>query len=176
MVKNGRNTEAVEVAPGTLVSARKLDYKSATLRPFETVKGEIEARLKQEKAMALAVSQGEEKLSALKAGKAEVVAWGASQGVSRMAPGNLPPPAQAAVFRVDAGRLPGYAGVELPGVGYALYKVSKVESAQVGPDVAAALKQQFNGIEASAQVEAYMAALRQRYKVEVHKEALASKE
>ena len=176
VVKNGRNAEAVEVAPGTLVSARKLEYKPATLRPLEAVKGEIEARLKQEKATALAVSQGEEKLAALRAGKQEQVAWGASQGVSRMAPGKLPPPAQAAVFRVDAGKLPGYAGVELPGVGYALYKVGKVESAQVGADVAAALKQQLNSIEANAQVEAYMAALRQRYKVEVHKEALATKE
>jgi peptidyl-prolyl cis-trans isomerase D len=35
-LKNKRNTEAVEVAPGTLVSARVLEYKPAALQPLET--------------------------------------------------------------------------------------------------------------------------------------------
>ncbi|MCX8145706.1 MAG: SurA N-terminal domain-containing protein [Azovibrio sp.] len=176
VVQNGRNTEAIEVAPGTLVAARKLDYKPATLRPLETVKPEIEARLKEEKALALAARQGEAKLAALKAGQNEPLAWGASQNVSRIAPGKLAPAALAAVFRVDAGKLPAYAGVELPGVGYALYKVSKVENAAAAAEVGAALKQQLNSLAASAEVEAYMAALRQRYKVEVRKDALRAKD
>ncbi len=36
-VKNKRNTEAVEVAPGTLVSARVLEHKPAALQPLEVV-------------------------------------------------------------------------------------------------------------------------------------------
>jgi len=176
VVKNGRNTAAVEVAPGTLVSARLLEHKPAALRPLEAVKDEIEARLKQEKALALAVSQGAEKLAALKAGKQESVAWSASQSVSRMAPGKLAAPALTAVFQVDAKALPAYTGVELPGVGYGLYKVVKVESAQVDANVKAALEEQLTSLEANAQVQAYMAALRQRYKVDINKEALAAKE
>lgn len=177
VIKNGRNTEAVEVAPGTLVAARLLEHKPAALRPFESVKAEIEAQLKQEKAMALALQQGEAKLAALKSGKDEGVNWSGSQKVSRMAPGKLAGPALSAVFRVNAAALPGYAGAALPGAGYALYKVSKVEAGQVEAAQSQALAQQLNSIEARAQVEAYMAALRQRYKVEVNSSALeAAKE
>lgn len=177
VIKNGRNTEAVEVAPGTLVAARLLEHKPAALRPFESVKAEIEAQLKQEKAMALALQQGEAKLAALKSGKDEGVSWSGSQKVSRMAPGKLAGPALSAVFRVNAAALPGYAGAELQGAGYALYKVSKVEAGQVETAQSQALAQQLNSIEARAQVEAYMAALRQRYKVEVNSSALeAAKE
>ena len=38
-LKNKRNTEAVEVAPGTLVSARVLEHKPAALQPLEAVRG-----------------------------------------------------------------------------------------------------------------------------------------
>ena len=41
-LKKKRNTEAVEVAPGTLVSARVLEHKPAALQPLETVKTDIE--------------------------------------------------------------------------------------------------------------------------------------
>jgi hypothetical protein len=54
-LKNKRNTEAVEVAPGTLVSARVLDHKPAALQPLEGVRGEIEKRLLREQAAALAI-------------------------------------------------------------------------------------------------------------------------
>ncbi len=176
VIKNGRNTAALEVSPGTLVAARLLEHKPSTLRPFDAVKAEIENQLKEAKAMRAAVEQGEAKLAALKSGKQEGVSWGGSQNVSRMAPGKLDSPALAAVFQVDAGKLPGFAGVELPGVGYALYKVNKVEAGQVDPALAQALGQQLSSIAARAQVEAYMASLRQRYKVEINKAALATKE
>ena len=45
-LKNKRNTEAVEVASGTLVSARVLEHKPAALQPLEAVKGDIEKRVR----------------------------------------------------------------------------------------------------------------------------------
>ncbi len=175
VVKNGRNTEAVEVAPGTLVSARLVEYKPAALRPLESVKGEIEAALKADKAMAKAVEQGKAALAELNSGK-DGIKWSAALSVSRMAPGKLAGPALSAVARVDTKELPGYAGVELPGVGYGLYKVLKVEAGQTDEKLTQALGQQLNSINARAQVEAYMAALRKRYKVEINTEALGAKE
>ena len=51
-----------------------------------------------------------------------------------------------------------------------------MEAGQVDPALAQALGQQLSSIAARAQVEAYMASLRQRYKVEINKAALATKE
>ena len=40
-----RNTEAIEVAPNTLMAGRILEYKPAALRPFDDVKDEIRKQL-----------------------------------------------------------------------------------------------------------------------------------
>src|SRR5712691_7147515 len=41
LIKNRRNTEAIETSPGVLVSARALDHKPSSPRPFDEVKGDI---------------------------------------------------------------------------------------------------------------------------------------
>src|SRR5437870_564009 len=56
-IKNRRNTEAIETAPGVLVSARVLDHKPASQRPFDAVKGDIARQLAQQEALALARRQ-----------------------------------------------------------------------------------------------------------------------
>jgi len=40
-LKNKRNTEAVEVAPNTLIAGRVVDYKPASKRPFDEVKAQV---------------------------------------------------------------------------------------------------------------------------------------
>lgn len=176
VTRNGRNTEVVEVASGTLVAARMLEHKPAAVRPFEEVRQEIEARLKQTEAMAKAVQQGEALLAELKAGQEAGARWGAQRTVSRMAPGPLDTPALAAVFKLSANALPAYAGVELPGQGYALYKVTQVQPGVAEPALAQTLEQQLGRLTSRAQLEAYMASLRERYKVEVNKTLLNTKD
>ncbi|MBC7499192.1 MAG: SurA N-terminal domain-containing protein, partial [Herminiimonas sp.] len=66
VVKNKHNTEAVAVAPNTLISGRIVDYKPATKRPFEQVQAVIRERVMQIEAVKLAKKAGEEKLAALK--------------------------------------------------------------------------------------------------------------
>ncbi len=58
-IKNKRNTEAVEVAPNTLLAARIVDYKEAALQPFEGVKAGIETMLKRKAAQSLAAKEGQ---------------------------------------------------------------------------------------------------------------------
>src|SRR6202007_1840585 len=62
-IKNKRNTEAVEVAPNTLVSARVVESKPATKMPFEQVKAAIETQLTLQEARKLAEKDGVEKLA-----------------------------------------------------------------------------------------------------------------
>lgn len=176
-LKNKHNTEAVETAPNTLVAARVVEYKPAALQPFDAVKGNIEATLKTREAQALAKKDGEAKLAALKKGEADKFAWGEAKAVSRLDPRQVPPQAVPAIFRADTGKLPAYAGVELPGVGYGLYKVVKVEAGDKLDDARRqGMLRQFGNLAEQEEMQAYLAALRDRYKVEINQSALEAKE
>lgn len=175
-IKSRRNTEAVEIAPNTLVAARIAEHKPAAMQPLESVKANIETLLRNQEAQAAAVKQGETLLAALKKGE-DKLNWGAVKSVSRMDARLVAPTAVPVVFRMDAEKLPSYAGLELPGSGYSLFKLSKVgEGEKISDDNKAAMLNQLGSLVAQEDVQLYLAALRARYKVEVHQSALASKE
>lgn len=175
-VKNRRNTEAVEIATNTLVAARLVDYKAKALQPFDGLKANIETLLKNKEAQVLASKDGEARLDALKKGE-DKLTWGAARSVSRMDARLLPPPAAQAVFRMETGKLPSYAGVELPGSGYALYKLTKLDAGEKLDDASKqGMLKQLGNLVAQEEVQLYLAALRSRYKVEVNVAALESKD
>src|SRR6266540_1628108 len=103
-IKNRRNTEAIETAPGVLVSARVLDHKAASQRPFDEVKGDIARQLAQQEALALARRQGAERLEQLKNGDASAARFGATKLVSRDEPRDLGPEALSRVFGAYASK------------------------------------------------------------------------
>jgi len=175
-VKNRRNTEAVEIATNTLVAARLVDYKAKALQPFDGLKANIETLLKNKEAQVLASKDGEARLEALKKGE-DKLTWGAAKSVSRMDARLLPPPAAQAVFRMETGKLPSYTGVELPGSGYALYKLTKLDAGEKLDDASKqGMLKQLGNLVAQEEVQLYLAALRSRYKVEVNVAALESKD
>ncbi len=175
-VKNRRNTEAVEIGPNTLVAARIVDYKPKALQPFEGVKAAIETMLKRQEAQALARKDGEARLEALKKGE-DKLAWGAVKRVSRLDHGALPPAAVPTVFRMETAKLPAFAGVELPGSGFALFRLNKVEAGEALDEARKqAMLGQLANLEMQEEVQSYLAALRHRYKVEINKTALESKD
>lgn len=174
-VKSKRNTEAVEIAQNTLVAARLVEYKPTTLQAFEGVQGSIETLLKRKEAQALAAKDGEARLESLKKGE-DKLAWGAPKSVSRLDARLIPPVAVATVFKMDAGKLPAYAGVELPGSGFALFKLSRLEvGAKLDDARQQAMLRQLSQLSAQEDVQAYLAALRNRYKVEINRAALEAK-
>jgi peptidyl-prolyl cis-trans isomerase D len=175
-VTKKRNTEAVEVAPNTLVSARVLEHKPAAQRPFETVKASIRDRLVKKEAAALAAKAGETKLADLKAGKDAGLTWGAAQAVARTSPGTLGLEGVKAVFQTPSKKLPAYAGVSLPGGGYAIYKIVSVDaSGKLEDNVAQAIRSEMAEVIGREEMSAYLASLRQKYTVEINKSALESK-
>lgn len=174
-VKSKRNTEAVEIAQNTLVAARLMEYKPAALQAFEGVQGSIETLLKRKEAQALAAKDGEARLESLKKGEDKLV-WGAPKSVSRLDARVIPPVAVATVFKIDAGKLPAYAGVELPGSGFALFKLSRLEAgAKLDDARQQAMLRQLAQLSAQEDVQVYLAALRNRYKVEINQVALEAK-
>lgn len=175
-VKNKRNTEAVEIAPNTLVSARVLDYKPAALQPFESVKASIETLLKRQEAQTLAAKDGAERLAALNKGE-DKLNWGAAKIVSRLDSRAISPLEAQAVFRLETAKLPAYTGVELPGSGYALVRLNKIVPGDKIDDATRnGMTQQLGNLMAKEEIQLYLAALRARYKVEINQAALEVKD
>ena len=78
---------------------------------------------------------------------------------------------------MNAGKLPGYTGVELPGSGYALYKLSRVTAGEALDDTRKrGMQQQLANLAAQEEIRLFLEALRTRYKVEINQAALESKE
>ncbi|MDQ8022571.1 MAG: SurA N-terminal domain-containing protein [Moraxellaceae bacterium] len=123
-IKDQRNTEAVDVGAGTLVSARVTEHKAAALRPFDQAKGLIESKLLADEATKLAKADGEAKLAQLAKGEKLSLSWGASNKLKRGA--GLMPDAQKAVFGAPSDKLPAYVGVASPVGGYSLYRIDRV--------------------------------------------------
>ncbi|MGE3925296.1 MAG: SurA N-terminal domain-containing protein [Lautropia sp.] len=135
-LKNKRNTEATEVAPGVLVSARVTAHHPARRQPFEEVRDEVAARWVAAEAARLAREQGEQALAALKGGPADADAlagFAPAKSISRAQPGDTPPQVLLEAFRLPAEPLPAYAGVDLGARGYQLVRLEKVD----GPDASA---------------------------------------
>ena len=172
---NKRNTDAVEVAPNTLVSARVLEHQPSTVRPFDAAKADIEAKLRAKEAAALAQKDGEAKLAELAKGGDAGLKWTAPRAVSRRAPEKLPADALAKVLAADATKLPAHVGVSRPD-GFALYRVTRVLPLEARTDEEK--KADLAGAERAAgaeQYNAYVEALRARAKIEIDKAKLEKK-
>ncbi|HYC43692.1 MAG TPA: SurA N-terminal domain-containing protein [Noviherbaspirillum sp.] len=166
-IKNKRNTEAVEVAPSTLVAGRVVEYKPVTKRPFEEVQSIVRERVIQIEAASLARKAAEEKLAALKGG-GEAAGFSNPKTVSRVKNQDVRPEALVAVMRADTTKLPSYVSVELPGQGHALYRINKVsQPASVDTARRQAEQQQIAGALAQLESHAYLEALKKKAKVEI---------
>lgn len=173
-LKNKRNTEAVEVAPSTLVAGRVVEFKPATKRPLAEVQAAITDRVTMEEAIKLAKKAGEAKLAAAKA-SGDATGFGAAKVVTRAKQPEIQLAAMADVMKADATKLPAYVGVEVPGVGYGVYRINKV-SQPAQPDMArrAAEREQINAVVAQQEMFSYVEALKVKAKVELKKPATSA--
>lgn len=177
-IEHRRNTEAVEVKQNTLVAARVLEHRPATVEPFESVASAIEKLLAREAAAVKAAEVGQGQLAKLQQGEKLDLSWGTARGVTRQHAPELGQEARAAIFAAAVGKLPAYAGAKVP-AGYALYRIGKVKPYVPGSESAPralALRQQYDQVTAQEDLVGWLAALRQRYGVKVEEKELESKE
>lgn len=166
-IKRKHNTEVVEVAPGTLIAGRVVEYKPATRRPFEEVKDIVRERVVQAEALKLAKQAGEAKLAELKK-KGDSTGFSAPKMVSRKNPQDLRGEAFTAVMKADASSLPAHIGVELPGLGYGVYRINKVAQPTDGDDAQRqAQQQQIANAIAQMEMNAYIDVLKKKSEVEI---------
>ncbi|MCX7208495.1 MAG: SurA N-terminal domain-containing protein [Proteobacteria bacterium] len=167
VLKKKHNSEAIEVVAGTLVSVRVIEAKPAQSQKLEVVSAEIANKLKQEKALKLAIEEGTKKLAELKKGGADSLPWSPAQAMLRMGQSVVPAAQLKEIFAASAAKLPAYVGAEVKGQGFAIFKVVQTTAA---PAMTAELSRQMseNMAQMYGQVEvaSYLQALKSQIKVD----------
>jgi len=177
-IKHKRNTEAIEVAPNTLVAARIAEHRPAGQRPLVEVRAEIERILAREQAAKLAVEEGKQALAKLRQGQpAAGLTFGAPRLISRQGAEGFAADELRAVFGAKAATLPAYAGHALDSGGYAVYRISKVEAPQErvaeAQQLAPALLQRTTAMLVGS---SYVESLKRNAKIEIRSGALEKSE
>jgi peptidyl-prolyl cis-trans isomerase D len=173
-LKNHRNTDAIEVAPNTLVAARVLEHQPAAQRSLDDMKGEIAEMLRRREASALALKDGNGKLEQLRKGTDPGLKWGPARLVSRREAQGLPSNILRQVVAADTSKLPAYLGIPVPDAGYVLLRISKVVEEPVkegDPELSA----RAGNLYGNAQYEAYVESLRSRADIELKPAILEKK-
>jgi peptidyl-prolyl cis-trans isomerase D len=129
-LQSKRNTEAIEVAPNTLIAGRIVEYKPAAPRPLAEVKDEIRIQLTRRAASELAQKAGLAKLKQLEEGKTAkdlglAFAKAVTVGRGEFQPG-LPPEVLKSVFQANPDKLPSYTGGTNERGGFSIVRVTKV--------------------------------------------------
>jgi peptidyl-prolyl cis-trans isomerase D len=176
-IKNKRNSEVIDVGNNTLVAARVIEYKPATVRAFEEVDAGIRQRLTQQQAAQLALKQGRELLAKLKQGDTVAVNWGAAKLVSRENAQGYAGQLLATVFRADAGKLPAYTGSENAQGGFVLLKITRVvDSDSVDSAKRKAISEELHQMVGQEELNAYIAGLKLKADVKVQQDQLEKKQ
>ena len=159
-----RNTEAIEVAPNTLVSARVVKHQPAATLALMEVKDLVKRNLTQDKAAEMAKAQGEQKLANLKTS-----AEGLPNPIvlSREKSQRQLPQVVEAVLKADPNKLPAVSGVDLGAQGYAVIRVTKVLPPEDNQALMKQAQQQFTQLWGSAETLAYLAELKSLMKAEI---------
>ncbi|MDO4905842.1 MAG: SurA N-terminal domain-containing protein [Lautropia sp.] len=171
-----RNTAAIELEPGVLVSARVEAHNPARKQTLDEVKDVVQTRWIAEESARLAQAEGEKQLAALKDGsQKEAADMSGERLVSRAVPAGLSADAIRAAFAVPADQLPSWVGVSLGSEGYQLIQVEKV----LPPDGEAEKRRESYQTQvrqrlASSEGRAWMDALKSGMKIERKLDNLAS--
>ena len=167
VVKGKHNTEAIEAAPQVLVAARIAKHYPATLTPFDKVKQVITAEVINEKAQKLAKAAGEAELAKLKEGS-NANGFSSSIMVSRHKIAMANRAELAPVMKADVSKLPAYVGADVPGMGYVIYRITKVVTPS-NPDknLREAMSKQMANVASQQDLNAYLNYLKKEAKVEI---------
>ncbi|MCP5291714.1 MAG: SurA N-terminal domain-containing protein [Burkholderiales bacterium] len=167
-----RNTEAIEVMPDTLVSARVLEHRQATAQSLSVVYDEIVERLKLQLSEKRAVAEGRALLVDLQDGTEDTVDWGEPKKVSYMQPSGLSQEVLRAVFQADVDSLPAYTGVENTQGGFSLIRISQVINPEtLDQEKRKNFAEQLQQMRTQEEISAYLDGIRSRYDVTIRRDS-----
>lgn len=163
---NKRNTEALEIAPNQLVAGRIVIYSPARTLPLAEVRTQVRERVVAAGAQALARREGADKLAQWQKDAAKA-ALPAPIVVSRDQAQGMAPAVVLAALRADTTTLPTWIGVDLGSGGYAVVRVNKVlPRGETPPTVQQRDRDQYAQLWGAAEVQAYYATLKEKFKVQ----------
>jgi peptidyl-prolyl cis-trans isomerase D len=175
-LRGKRNTEAIEVTPGTLVAARVMEHKPEGMQPFDEVREALQKRLILREAGRLAAEEGRRLLAELQQGKPAPVAWSVPQMASVQQSRNIPEAVLRQAFRADVSKLPAHAGIENLLGGYTLVRITRVQdSGNIPPERVEAVAGSLRQMLGQETLNAYVGAVRQKVGVTVNKEQIEKK-
>lgn len=167
-LENKRNTEAIEIAPSTLVAGHVTQYEPARTLPYAEVRERVRALYVADKSAELARAEGQAKLQAWQADPSSASHLGAPLVVARNQLQNQPRPLVDAVLHANLDKLPAWTGVNLDAQGYAVVKINRIVAREpLQAAETASLQQQFDQWLSTAEGMAYYELLKQRFKVQI---------
>ncbi|MBS0506681.1 MAG: SurA N-terminal domain-containing protein [Proteobacteria bacterium] len=167
-LQNKRNTEAVEIAPNTLVAGRVTAYQPAMTLPLDKARDQVRALYVADKSAELARQEGQARLAAWQAAPDSATGLSAPVIVSRDRMQDQPRAVVDSALHAPVDKLPSWVGVDLPGQGYAVVKVNRIVPRDAVDDAMARMeRQQYQQAWGSAEAQAYYELLKQRFKVQI---------
>ena len=159
-----RNTEAIEVGPNKLISARVVKYHPSARPAFEAVQAQVKDRWVAAESVKAAQADAAQKLALWQKSPAESKLPDAVQMSRRLAFGQ-PAAVLDAVMRVPEKDLPAWKVVDLGAEGSALIKVNKILPPVMSPEELRETQRQFGAFIGKAEAAAYAEALKREYKL-----------
>ena len=163
-----QNTEALEVAPSTLLSARVIKHVPVRALALDEVRAQVHDKLALEQATALAK----------KAAQADLTTWKAQSAlpklpeamvISRDAAPKVSSVVLDGVLRADTSALPVWVGIDMTSQGYALARITQVMPRKEADAQASQQdRAQFTQLLGRAEAQAYYQMLKLRYKVQIN--------
>ena len=167
VLSDKRNTNSIEIAHNTLLSARVTAHHPETTQTFEAVKDQIVARLTNDKAAKAAEEAGQKTVAQLKAGEKNTLKFGEAVSLSRQNPGEHSYDIVAAAMKPQATTLPAFTGVMTPN-GYVGFEVLNSNIPEAGAEELAARKQELTRIFGRIDQKAYLDALEVKLEAKVN--------
>jgi peptidyl-prolyl cis-trans isomerase D len=130
VIKNKRNTPAIEIAPNTLLAARVVEHKAEGISPFVEVAATIRQKLQRLQAQDLALKEGKATLARLQQGENVAVEWKSAQSVTRSQHVALDNEFTRQIFKADTSKLPAYVGLENAQGAYMLARINSVKEVE----------------------------------------------
>ena len=163
-----QNTEALEVAPSTLLSARVIKHVPVRALALDEVRAQVHDKLALEQATALAK----------KAAQADLTTWKAQSAlpklpeamvISRDAAPKVSSVVLDGVLRADTSTLPVWVDIDMTSQGYALARITQVmPRKEVDAQASQQDRAQFTQLLGRAEAQAYYQMLKLRYKVQIN--------
>lgn len=170
VLEDKRNSNAIEVASNTLLSARVTAHHKQTVKTFDEVKGDIVATLKNQKATEAARAQGSADIAKLLDKKSASAKFGDKTVISRERPGAYAYEVVTAALRPQANKLPTYTGVQTQDGSYFVIEVQSSKKIEASPEQLAMRKAELAQLYSNPEQAAFISGLETKFGTQILKD------